>query len=223
MVDEMERSVHDALCVVKRVLESNQVVPGGGAVEAALSIYLENFATSIVSAPLMSCLNQTIVDCFLQMSTMRLSVKLNFSLLLLFDCGGVSVSRPVIKNHAPLWKQPLLWLNVDYHSINYEAYYTSHIACQPHSYLNPNQTIVLTTLVCSMYTFLSVTLPLPPPPTDIQRTVGHCRVCQYSVGDPQDIGCKRCPGLHRPRGQTESFPQRVSNYGREREPQVVSK
>ena len=113
--------------------------------------------------------------------------------------------------------------NVDYHSINYEAYYTSHIACQPHSYLNPNQTIVLTTLVCSMYTFLSVTLPLPPPPTDIQRTVGHCRVCQYSVGDPQDIGCKRCPGLHRPRSQTESFPQRVSNYGREREPQVVSK
>ena len=51
MVDEMERSLHDALCVVKRVLESNQVVPGGGAVETALSIYLENFATSIVSQP----------------------------------------------------------------------------------------------------------------------------------------------------------------------------
>lgn len=49
MVDEMERSVHDALCVVKRVLESNLVVPGGGAVETALSIFLENFATSIVS------------------------------------------------------------------------------------------------------------------------------------------------------------------------------
>lgn len=49
MVDEMERSVHDALCVVKRVLESNTVVPGGGAVETALSMYLENFATSIVS------------------------------------------------------------------------------------------------------------------------------------------------------------------------------
>ena len=45
----MERSVHDALCVVKRVLESNQVVAGGGAVEAALSVFLENFATSIVS------------------------------------------------------------------------------------------------------------------------------------------------------------------------------
>lgn len=48
MCDEMERSVHDALCVVKRVLESKSVVPGGGAVEAALSIYLENFATSLV-------------------------------------------------------------------------------------------------------------------------------------------------------------------------------
>lgn len=49
MVDEMERSVHDALCVVKRVLESKKVVAGGGAVEAALSIYLENFATSLAS------------------------------------------------------------------------------------------------------------------------------------------------------------------------------
>merc|ERR1712098_279594 len=46
--DEMERSVHDALCVAKRVLESKRVV-GGGCVEAALSIYLENFATSLSS------------------------------------------------------------------------------------------------------------------------------------------------------------------------------
>ena len=49
MVDEMERSVHDALCVVKRVLESQEVVAGGGAVEAALSIFLESLASSIVS------------------------------------------------------------------------------------------------------------------------------------------------------------------------------
>ena len=48
LLDEMERSMHDAICVVKRVLESKTVVPGGGAVEAALSIYLENFATSLV-------------------------------------------------------------------------------------------------------------------------------------------------------------------------------
>ncbi len=55
MCDEMERSLHDALCVVKRVLESKSVVPGGGAVEAALSIYLENYATSMVRTLFHSC------------------------------------------------------------------------------------------------------------------------------------------------------------------------
>jgi len=48
-IDEMERSVHDSLCVVKRVIESRKVVTGGGAVEAALSVYLENYATSLSS------------------------------------------------------------------------------------------------------------------------------------------------------------------------------
>lgn len=48
-LDEMDRSIHDSLCVVKRVLESKQLVCGGGCVEAALSIYLENFATSVSS------------------------------------------------------------------------------------------------------------------------------------------------------------------------------
>ena len=32
MCDEMECSLHDALCMVKRVLESKSVVPGRGAV-----------------------------------------------------------------------------------------------------------------------------------------------------------------------------------------------
>jgi T-complex protein 1 subunit alpha len=49
MLDEVERSVHDSLCVVKRVLESRQLVPGGGAVEAALSVYLEGFARQLAS------------------------------------------------------------------------------------------------------------------------------------------------------------------------------
>lgn len=48
-VDEMDRSVHDSLCAVKRVIESRSVVPGGGCVESALSIFLENFATSLGS------------------------------------------------------------------------------------------------------------------------------------------------------------------------------
>lgn len=49
MCDEMSRAFHDAVCVVKRTLESNSVVAGGGSVEAALSIHLENFATMLGS------------------------------------------------------------------------------------------------------------------------------------------------------------------------------
>eukprot|EP01090_Pellita_catalonica_P021512 TRINITY_DN8078_c0_g1_i2.p1 TRINITY_DN8078_c0_g1~~TRINITY_DN8078_c0_g1_i2.p1 ORF type:complete len:558 (-),score=112.48 TRINITY_DN8078_c0_g1_i2:43-1686(-) len=49
LLDEMSRSMHDAICIVKRTLESGKVVPGGGAVEAALSIYLEEFATTLGS------------------------------------------------------------------------------------------------------------------------------------------------------------------------------
>ena len=48
-LDEIERSVHDSLCVVKRVLESNAVVAGGGAVEVALSIFLDDFARTLGS------------------------------------------------------------------------------------------------------------------------------------------------------------------------------
>jgi T-complex protein 1 subunit alpha len=47
MTDEVERSIHDSLCVVKRCLESGAVVPGGGCVEAALGIYLEDFAKTL--------------------------------------------------------------------------------------------------------------------------------------------------------------------------------
>jgi T-complex protein 1 subunit alpha len=49
MLDEMDRSLHDALCVIKRMMESNSLVAGGGAVEAALSIYLDGVATSMGS------------------------------------------------------------------------------------------------------------------------------------------------------------------------------
>jgi T-complex protein 1 subunit alpha len=47
MLDEMDRALHDALCVVKRMLESNTLVPGGGAVEAALSVHLMNYASTL--------------------------------------------------------------------------------------------------------------------------------------------------------------------------------
>lgn len=49
MLEEMERSIHDSLSILKRGLESKTVVAGGGAVETALSIYLENFATTLGS------------------------------------------------------------------------------------------------------------------------------------------------------------------------------
>merc|ERR1712010_381626 len=49
MLDEADRSVHDALCAVSRTLESNSVVPGGGAVEVALSLHLEDHARTFDS------------------------------------------------------------------------------------------------------------------------------------------------------------------------------
>jgi T-complex protein 1 subunit alpha len=49
MLDEMERSIHDALSAVRRTLESNMVVAGGGATEAAVSTFLESFAAALGS------------------------------------------------------------------------------------------------------------------------------------------------------------------------------
>lgn len=49
LLDEVDRSLHDAFCIVKRVLESGKVVPGGGAVECALSVHLERYATTLES------------------------------------------------------------------------------------------------------------------------------------------------------------------------------
>ena len=40
------RSLHDSICVAKRTLESGKVVAGGGAVEVANSIHLDQFCRS---------------------------------------------------------------------------------------------------------------------------------------------------------------------------------
>jgi T-complex protein 1 subunit alpha len=48
-LEEVERSVHDSLCVIKRVLESNSVVAGGGSVEMALFVYLDDYARTLGS------------------------------------------------------------------------------------------------------------------------------------------------------------------------------
>jgi len=49
MCDEIERSIHDCLCVIKRTLECEYVVPGGGACEVALAIKLEDYAKTLGS------------------------------------------------------------------------------------------------------------------------------------------------------------------------------
>ena len=48
-LEEVERSLHDSMCVIKRVLESNSVVAGGGSAEVALSVYLDDFARTLGS------------------------------------------------------------------------------------------------------------------------------------------------------------------------------
>lgn len=47
MIDEVGRSVHDALCAVSKALECGSVVAGGGSVETALSTYLEELSRTI--------------------------------------------------------------------------------------------------------------------------------------------------------------------------------
>ena len=47
MLDEVERSLHDSLMVVKRVMESGKAVAGGGSVEASCFVHLTNFARSL--------------------------------------------------------------------------------------------------------------------------------------------------------------------------------
>ncbi|CAO2206506.1 unnamed protein product [Urochloa humidicola] len=49
MLGEEDQHLYDALCRVKEILEANTVVAGGGAVEAALSVHLEKFASSLGS------------------------------------------------------------------------------------------------------------------------------------------------------------------------------
>lgn len=47
MIDEAERTVHDALCVVSDVIEKNKVVPGGGSIEMEVSKELKDYARKV--------------------------------------------------------------------------------------------------------------------------------------------------------------------------------
>ncbi|KAG8995339.1 T-complex protein 1 subunit eta, partial [Tulasnella sp. 427] len=46
-IEEVERSLHDAIMVVKRAVKNNQVVAGGGAIEMELSAHLRTHARTI--------------------------------------------------------------------------------------------------------------------------------------------------------------------------------
>lgn len=47
MLDEAERAMHDALCVVSDVIETNKIVPGGGAVEVEVGKEMRRYATKV--------------------------------------------------------------------------------------------------------------------------------------------------------------------------------
>jgi chaperonin GroEL (HSP60 family) len=47
MIDEAERAMHDALSVVSDVIETNKIVPGGGAVEVEVGKGLRRYATKV--------------------------------------------------------------------------------------------------------------------------------------------------------------------------------
>ena len=46
-IEESERSLHDAICIVRRAVKHAEVVPGGGAIDMALSAHLRAHARSI--------------------------------------------------------------------------------------------------------------------------------------------------------------------------------
>ncbi|MCW4006402.1 MAG: thermosome subunit beta [Candidatus Bathyarchaeota archaeon] len=47
VIDEAERSLHDALCVIRNAVEDGKIVAGGGAPEAELAKHLRAFAVSV--------------------------------------------------------------------------------------------------------------------------------------------------------------------------------
>lgn len=49
LLEESDRSVHDALMAVSKTMESQYIVPGGGACETALNLHLEEYATTLES------------------------------------------------------------------------------------------------------------------------------------------------------------------------------
>ena len=47
IVDEAERSIHDALCVVSTLIRCNKIIWGGGAAEIAASLAVHEYSKEI--------------------------------------------------------------------------------------------------------------------------------------------------------------------------------
>jgi len=50
VIDETERSLHDALCVVRCMIKNRGVIPGGGAIEIELAQKLAQYARTLDGA-----------------------------------------------------------------------------------------------------------------------------------------------------------------------------
>ncbi|KRH93643.1 Chaperonin complex component, TCP-1 alpha subunit (CCT1) [Pseudoloma neurophilia] len=59
VIDEMERAVNDGICALRKVINTKKILPGGGAIEIALSIFLEKVARNISSKESISLLSFT--------------------------------------------------------------------------------------------------------------------------------------------------------------------
>jgi len=46
-MEETERSLHDAIMIVRRAMQNDSVVAGGGAIDMELSKYLRNYSRTI--------------------------------------------------------------------------------------------------------------------------------------------------------------------------------
>ena len=47
VLEEADRSLHDALCVIRCLVKKRFLVPGGGAPESELSVRMTNFCTNL--------------------------------------------------------------------------------------------------------------------------------------------------------------------------------
>lgn len=47
-IDEAERSLHDAIMIVRRAIKHSSVVPGGGAIEMEISRLLHDYSRQVV-------------------------------------------------------------------------------------------------------------------------------------------------------------------------------